>query len=329
MTTKTEQSANKIKPSPILARMTGKDEEARLRVLATIEALGLNDNLLELETKGFTVLKRVLSEDQITRAKSAILRRVESTTGKKIDPEGGTADNFHGMDYQPYLIFDDPVFPEILLEEKPLALMYYLLGESCVLSSMGSHFRGPGGLPLSTHVDSIPVGMTEVALVANCNYALTPYSREAGALAMFPGSHRRLRGPTPHENWMVGHETVPELVAKNLSTEELDAIEWTAPTGAVTMDIKPGDAVVWHGNSWHAGWRREIPGARINLASYFCRPYLSTQERRGDDRYPEVFERYANDPRFAQLMGEKSFNGWREEGPDLTGAKNLPAGHFD
>ena len=329
MTTKTEQSANKLKTSPVLARMTSQTEEARLRVLANIEALSLNDNLLELETQGFTVLKGVLSEDQVTRAKSAILRRVESTTGNKIDPECGTADDFRGMGYQPYLIFDDPVFPAILLEEKPLALIYYLLGESCVLSSMGSHFRGPGGLPLSAHVDSAPVGMTEVSPVANCNYALTPYSREAGALAMFPGSHRKLRGPTPHENWMAGHETVPEVVAKNLSAEELDAIEWTAPTGAVTMDIEPGDAVVWHGNSWHAGWRREIPGARINLASYFCRPYLSTQERRGDDRYPEVFERYANDPRFAQLMGENSFNGWREEGPDLTGAKSLPSGLFD
>ncbi|MDA0994321.1 MAG: phytanoyl-CoA dioxygenase family protein [Proteobacteria bacterium] len=330
MATTTEQSANVTKTSPILARMTGrKDEEARIRVLANIEALGLNDNLLELETQGFTVLKGVLSDDQIDRAKSAILRRVERNTGKQIDPERATTDDFHGMNYQHYLIFDDPVFPEILLEEKPLALMYYLLGESCVLSSMGSHFRGPGGMPLPAHADGVSVGMTEVSLVANCNYALTPYSREAGAVVLVPGSHRKNRQPTPHENWMAGHETIPEVMARNPAPEELDAIEWTAPAGAVTMDIDPGDAVVWHGNSWHAGWRREIPGVRINLASYFCRPHLSTQERRGDDRYPEVFERFANDPRIAQLMGENIFNGWREEGPDFTGGKTAPSGLFD
>jgi ectoine hydroxylase-related dioxygenase (phytanoyl-CoA dioxygenase family) len=316
--------------SPIIRRMNGsKDDEARARVLARIAELGLKDNLLELETLGYTVVRGVLSEDRIERAKSAILRRVESKTGKKVDPETATSEDFHGMAYQHYLIFDDPVFPEILLEPKPLALITYLLGESCVLSSMGSHFRGPGGLPLPAHADGVQVGMTEVSLVANCNYALTPYSREAGALVLVPGSHRKNRQPTPHENWMAGHETIPEVMARAPDAEELDRIEWTMPQGGVTMEIDPGDAVVWHGNSWHAGWRREIPGARINLACYFCRPHMSTQELRRDTRFPEVFERYANEPRFARLMGEKVYNGWREEGPDFSGVKDSPSGLFD
>ena len=95
------------------------------------------------------------------------------------------------------------------------------------------------------------------------------------------------------------------------------------------MELKPGDAAIWHGNSWHGGWRRDLPGVRINLAAYFCRPHMATQERRGDTRYPEVFERYANEPRFATLMGERIFNGWRDEGPDFSGAKNTPSGLFD
>lgn len=315
--------------SPIAARMAGKDDEARERVLANIDALGLNQNLLELETKGYTVVAGVLSKDRIKRAKAAILRRVETATGKAVDPHKATAEDFNGMSYQHYLMFDDPVFPEILLEPKPLALITYLLGESCVLSSMGSHFRGPGGMPLPVHADGVQVGMTETSLVANCNYALTPYSREAGAVVLFPGSHLKKRQPTAHENWMVAHETVPQITAKNLEPGELDALEWTEPPGAVTMEINPGDAVVWHGNSWHGGWRRDVPGTRINLASYFCRPHLSTQERRGDARHPEVFARYANEPRFARLMGEKIFNGWREEGPDFSGERDAPSGFFD
>lgn len=322
-----ERSGTK-RVSPI-AQMAGKDDEARERVLASIAELDLNENLLELETKGYTVVPGVLSDDRIEGAKAAILRRVESKTGKKVDPDTATSQDFGGMGYQHYLIFDDPVFSEILLEPKPLALITYLLGESCVLSSMGSHFRGPGGMPLSVHADGVRVGMTETSLVANCNYALTPYSRETGAVVLFPGSHRKQRQPTAHENWMAGHETVPEIMAKNLDPEELDALEWTAPPGAVTMELNPGDAAVWHGNSWHGGWRRELPGTRINLATYFCRPHLSTQERRGDTRHSEVFERYANEPRFARLLGEKIFNGWREEGPDLTGAKAGPSGFFD
>ena len=226
--------------SPVMRRMRGDNGSARERVLAEIEALGLNDNLRELEVQGFTVVEGALSEDRIERAKAAILRRVESKKGSTIDPASATAEDFNGMAYQHYLIFDDPVFPEILLEPKPLALITYLLGESCVLSSMGCHFRGPGGLPLGVHADGVSVGMTEVSHVANCNYALTPYSREAGALVLFPGSHRRNRQPTPRENWTVDGATMVEVLGKRLEQHQIDALEWTAPPGAVTMDSQAG-----------------------------------------------------------------------------------------
>jgi len=324
-----EKQADGDRDSPVMRRMRGDNGAARERVLAQIEALGLNDNLRELEVQGFTVVEGALNEDRIERAKAAILRRVESKKGAKIDPATATAEDFNGMAYQHYLIFDDPVFPEILLEPKPLALITYLLGESCVLSSMGCHFRGPGGLPLGVHADGISVGMDEVSQVANCNYALTPYSQEAGALVLFPGSHRRNRQPTAHENWMVDGNTMVDVLKKGLGPGEIDALDWTAPPGAVTMDLQPGDAAIWHGNSWHGGWRRDLAGVRMNLAAYFCRPHLTTQERRGDTRYPEVFERYANEPRFARLMGERVFNGWRDEGPDFSGAKDTPSGLFD
>ena len=56
---------------------------------------------------------------------------------------------------------------------------------------------------------------------------------------------------------------------------------------------------------------------------------MATQELRGDDRYPEVFARYADRPRFARLLGKHVFNGWREEGPDMNGSRATPRGLFD
>jgi len=113
---------------------------------------------------------------------------------------------------------------------------------------------------------------------------------------------------------MLGHQIFSQVMAQQPDPKTLDRLDWQTPPGSVTMDINPGDAVIFHGNTWLGGWRRETPGTRINLAAYFCRSHIATQELRGDNRYPEVFERFADQPMFAKLMGENQFNGWREEG---------------
>ena len=234
------------------------DIAARERTIREISCLGLDTNLRDLEVQGYTVVNGVLTKDQIEKAKDAILRRVKKNTGRSIDPESASADDFRGMEYQPYLIFDDPVFPEILLEPKTLALVTYLLGESCVLSSMGSHFRGPGGMPLPLHADGGVPGMNEVSQVANCNYALTEYSEESGALIMVPGSHRMNRQPSMSENWRSNNRSLAEVTAQISDPEELATLDWQAPKGGVTLNLEPGDAVIWHGNTWHGGWRLSL-----------------------------------------------------------------------
>ncbi len=154
------------------------------------------------------------------------------------------------------------MFESILMTPKPLALVTYLLGRSCVLSSMTCHFKGPGGEPGRLHSDNggIPSPFSMVSQVANVNYALTPYSREAGALAMVPGSHRLCRQPSASESHLAGERTHPDAVA---------------------MDPAPGDCVVRHGNTWHGSFRREVPGIRMNLATYFARQFVVTQEEFG------------------------------------------------
>ena len=175
------------------------ESEALERTLAAIAELDLSQHVVELETHGFTTLKGAMPDDQVERAKRAILRRAERSTGRALDVDNATSDDCEGMTYIPYMLYDDEVFEDILMAPKPLALISYLLGESCLLSSMGCHFRGPGGGPLPLHSDNgngIPAPFPAFSHVANVNYALTPYSREAGALAMVPGSHKLARQPT-------------------------------------------------------------------------------------------------------------------------------------
>ena len=120
-------------------------QEPLQRILDNIHALGLDRNLMELEAQGFTTIPNVLSEVQVERAKSAIVARVERTTSREVDVNSESGAGFAGMQYIPYLLYDDEIFEQILMEPKPLALITYLLGESCLLSSLGCHFRGPGG----------------------------------------------------------------------------------------------------------------------------------------------------------------------------------------
>ena len=287
------------------------NDRAQQRILEDIDALGLQRHLTELTARGYTTIRGVLSEATVENAKSAILNRVARNTGKDINPATAEEDDYRGMTYLPYLLYDDPVFEDILLQPKPLALITWLLGESCLLSSLGCHFKGPGGDGLPLHSDNgngMPAPFPAYSQVANVNYALTPYSRDAGALAMVPGSHDLARQPTAAEMMLDGDHANPH---------------------AVSMNLSPGDAVVWHGNTWHGSFRRQIPGIRMNLAVYFCRQYVQTQEGHHGDIPQAVLDRQSNNPRFSTLLGAKQPYGWHEEGPDYAIMAQNPRGLYD
>ncbi len=98
---------------------------------------------------------------------------------------------------------------------------------------------------------------------------------------------------------------------------------------AVAMELSPGDAVVWHGNTWHGSFAREVPGVRINLAVYFNSQYIVTQENHGDTGPAEVLARHADDERFKNLLGGKQPYGWGHDGPDYELMARAPRGMYD
>ena len=291
------------------------DQQALARTLTAIDRLGLGDHLIELDTQGYTIVRGVLSGNQVERAKAAILKRVEARIGKSVDPDTATDADFQSpmgtsLDNVGYVLYDDEVFEEILMAEKPLTLVSYLVGESCLVSSISCFFKGPGPtgvLPL--HADTLgPQPFPTYAQTANINYALTPYSREGGATAIVPGSHRRARQPSFPEMALSGDQANRE---------------------AIPLDMAPGDCAVWHGHTWHGSYERRIPGIRMNLAHYFARHHVAVQERHRGEVPPEVLSRHANDERFRRLLGLDHPYGWGEEGPDAAKMMHSPTGWYD
>lgn len=258
-----------------------------------IRDLGLEANLAELEAFGFTVIEGALAPSLTGDLRDAILRIASSKVGHDLDPELET--DYEGMAFQPYLLFQDPVFKQSVLNPGPLALITYLLGRHCVLSSLGCHLKGPGGHGLPLHSDTangMPSPFPGPSQVANCNYALTDYTEDDGALAIVPGSHRHGRQPTRWERDLDGEGRNPDVIA---------------------VEVPAGSAIVWHGATWHGSFARRRPGLRINLSNYFCRPYLMPQEEY-PSRIPDGFLD-GEDPRLGRLLGLELAYGWHEEGP--------------
>lgn len=258
-----------------------------------IRGLGLETNLAELEAFGFTVIEGALASEDVAEMRDIILAIAEQRMGRKIDLAGETEHS--GVELIPYLLFKHPVFKKAVLNQKQLALITYLLGKHCVLSSLTCHLKGPGGAGLPLHSDTgnnLPEPFAPYSHVANTNYALVDYSEEKGALAMVPGSHRLHRQPVRGETALEGAERNPHAIA---------------------IEVPAGSAVVWHGNTWHGSFPRKVPGLRLNLATYFCREYIVPQEAyRGN--VPEGFVEQGEE-RLATLLGGEIVHGWKDEGP--------------
>jgi hypothetical protein len=277
------------------------------RIYGEIRSLGLEANLAELEAFGFTVIEGALSPELTARLRAAVLGAWGERYGRTLDLENET--ELKEVELASYLLFKDRVFEEAVLNPRPLALITYLLGQSCWLSSLTSHVKGPGKVGLLLHSDTangVPAPFSAYSHVANCNYALTDYTEAGGALAMVPASHRLHRQPTRWEVHLSGPERNPH---------------------AIPIEVPAGSAVVWHGNTWHGSFPRTVPGVRVNLATYFCRQYMAPQEIYADSQAAaDLICRHGRESRMAQLLGFNHFNGWRDEGPDLKGRLAMPAG---
>ena len=194
-----------------------------------------------------------------------------------------------------HILFDAPIFADALMNRASLALVTYLVGYSAKLSNSSALVKGPVDWqgpprPLGLHSDNrgVPAPFPPYAQVASATWALTDYTLENGAVGYLPGSHKLCRQPTPDES--------------------LDAV--------VPVEAPAGSLIVWHGNTWHAPFPRTAPGLRVSMLFYFCREYMTTQERYREEVAEAMVNRHA--PRFRTLMGLLDGYGWADEGPDVT-----------
>lgn len=271
------------------------DASSRELVFDEIHRLGLEKNVLELEEQGYTVVPDAVPMEMVEKMREVVLAQTADKSGKT--PDLDTWDE-GPLREGSYLLYEDPIFEKLAMNEYTIALMQYLLGRSLVLSTMYSHVRVKGDPALQLHTDQWTLQLSNPVSVAVANYALVDYERDKGAFAVVPGSNQWLRRP------------VGETESNVYSNKH-----------CIPLEMKAGSVVVTAGNTWHGCYERKVPGLRLNTAVVYCRSYIRTQELIREGVTQEMLDR--NPPRFADLVGVNNFLGFGREGPDFEKARAL------
>jgi ectoine hydroxylase-related dioxygenase (phytanoyl-CoA dioxygenase family) len=265
------------------------------KVYGEIRRLGLEQNVAELETYGFTVIEpgKAAPMEFVDRLADKVLEVARKRGGGDIESQviGENQRNVGDLIY--HMLWEDRVFEEALMNPTALALITYLLGENCLIQSVTGQIKVHTAERTTVHSDNgmIPSPFPPYAQVANATWVLSEYTKENGCLLMVPGSHKYLRHPTPEE----------------ANDEE----------NMIPIEVPKGSMVVWHGNTWHGAFpKTNRETTRLNLIMLFCRMYLTPQEPLRYEVTQEILQR--NPPRFAKLVGQHIAYGWTNEGPDWT-----------
>ena len=267
------------------------EKSSRELVFEEIYRLKLERHALELEEKGYTVVPDAIDIDMVKHLREIIISQsADKSNVEKPDIETWDGGNLREGSY---LLFEDPIFEKLVMNQYTVALMQYLLGLSMKLSTVYSHVRSKGDPALPLHTDQWTLQLSKPVSVAVANYALVDYERDKGAFAVVPGSNHLLRRPTGSKE-------------SGVYTNDK----------CIPLEMKAGSVVVCAGNTWHGAYERKVPGIRVNAAVVYCREYIQTQELIREGTTQEMLDR--NPPRFADLMGVNNFLGFGREGPDFS-----------
>jgi len=275
-----------------------------------ITSLDLWTNIREVEDLGYTVIPPSKVADQTTKSKilEKILEIAQSKTGNNFDLSLNASSGHYKALPQTEsqfvlysLLFADNIFEKWLQNPVIVALSSYLLNNQAQLSSMSSFIKWKGRNYkdlMGLHADTQPSanGLLPSQWVDACNsvYCLTDYTKDDGALAVVPESHKIARQPK-HDDFNY-QDIIP-------------------------VEAEAGSLIFWHGNLWHGAYPKKTDGLRVNLTTFMTHRRIKTQENIKDRISADMLKRNPS-KQFARLVGLNDSNGFDENGPNMNGIIN-------
>jgi hypothetical protein len=279
-------------------------------VYRTARKLGLESNLAELEAFGFTIVEpdKAAPPGFGARMLEAVLeleaREAPDTVDMMNRPQSERPVYGRSIFRLPA---KHPVFAEAVTNPVALTLAKYLTGASNhIYNSAALLKRGKAGVT-RMHCDSVGFSSPLPPYGATCNtsWILTDYTRETGTFFIVPGSHRYCRQPGPVD--------LPKIMG-GPNDDEL----------GIPIVAAPGSLFVFSGNLWHGTYPKEDEALRVHCAIMYARNYVFPGESFADIP-DELVAR--NGPEFARLVGRSAWQGYGDEGPDVTKLAKVQRAH--
>jgi ectoine hydroxylase-related dioxygenase (phytanoyl-CoA dioxygenase family) len=226
--------------------------------------------ILEIDVYGFTILERVLTEDEAVEMREALIR-----CEQKVGTESNNRGAARHVANLPTL---DPVFFKAIDHSRTLPILEHFLGETLIMGSLNSRIVRPGDGLQGLHSD-IPAEMLNMAspVMMNSVWMLDEFTTEMGATRCVPGSHKS------------------GLIAPPDGLEPKHVVEAIAPIGSV---------LVFNGQTWHGGGQNTDVKNRHALFSHYRKRMLVFQVDPHDDFPEEWFDQLTE--RQKQLMRMKN-----------------------
>lgn len=253
----------------------------------------LDEARSHLDEFGVARIADALTADQVAALKDRLVEQAaaERRAGLAFMEHGGANQRVWNLPSK------GRVFVDLLRHELVRTLARHVLEGDYCLSSHTANIAGPGGDAMVLHSDQgyTPRDITK-ALTVNVMWMLVDFTEANGATRLVPGSHRLTSEP-PHDR-------------------PVDTVAGVGPAGT---------ALVFDGRVWHGTGANTTAGEqRHGVLTYFCRPWLRTQENYTLSTHPDVLAEA--DPELRALLGLRVWRTlgcvqgpWGPGSPETTG----------
>jgi ectoine hydroxylase-related dioxygenase (phytanoyl-CoA dioxygenase family) len=237
----------------------------------------------EIRTCGYTLVPDFLGGGRLDRVRAALDCELGAYLGRN-NFEGHATERIYT------LVARDPVFREVIEDDRVMALCAAFLEPNYLLTGSLAISIHPGETPQPWHNDDAfyPIPRPRPMVSLSTIVAVDDFTAENGGTEVIPGSHLWSDAEIGGDYRDGDRESDPDFAARMADR-------------SVPIEMPAGTCVVFAGNLLHRGGANRSPAPRRAFSMQYCQPWARTQENYFLAVPPE--QARAMSPRIQALLG--------------------------